>query len=623
MIKVWMFSLVALLSSGLVAAQERQLLWGDTHLHTTYSSDAFANNNLTATPDTAYRFAKGEPVLHPYNNMRVQLERPLDFLVVSDHAEFLGSVRSAYFNGVGEADIGLIDRIKAEIALYILRSAVDDGTARKLFVDILPEPYEDITQAAADWVVSVGWLPPQPKVEVDTWRMITNAADAHNAPGEFSAIIGWEYSSIQGGGNLHRVVMSEIDAEAAQTFDPFGLDQSVYPEDLWAWLAGTSAETGSDFIAIPHNSNISKGAMFDTKTLRGEPYSAELAQTRRYWEPVVEITQIKGDSETHPALSPEDPFADFEDYPFYIQRDVTDYKPSPGDFIRSGLKRGLAMEAELGVNPFEFGVIGSTDSHTALSSADEDNFLGKMATDSIPENKKMHWGDNAKSTFGWAMSASGRAAVWAEDNSRSAIIEAMRRREVYATTGPRIGVRVYGGWDLEQNHLDAASFPANVSTLAVPMGELSPADDGKAPTLLIEATADPLSGYLDRVQIVKGWLDANGETHERIYDVVWAGDDRLLDDGTLKPVANTVDLRSGEVDNSAGASRLAAAWTDPDFDADQSAFYYVRVLQIPTARHSLYDRIALGIDQSATERPDTIQERAYTSAIWYRPVRSQ
>lgn len=624
MIKIWTFGLVALLSSCLVVAQERQLLWGDTHLHTTYSSDAFANNNLTATPDTAYRFAKGEPVLHPYNNMRVQLERPLDFLVVSDHAEFLGSVRSAYFNGVGDADIGLIDRIKAEIALYILRSAVDDGTARKLFVDILPEPYEDITQAAAEWVVSVGWLPPQPKVEVDTWRVITDASDAHNVPGEFSAIIGWEYSSIPGGGNLHRVVMSDIDAPTAQTFDPFGLDHSVYPEDLWAWLAGTSAETGSDFIAIPHNSNISKGAMFDTKTLRGEPYSTELAKTRRYWEPVVEITQIKGDSETHPSLSPEDPFADFEDYPFYIQRDVTDYKPSPADFIRSGLKRGLAIEAELGVNPFEFGVIGSTDSHTALSSADEDNFLGKMATDSIPENKKIHWGDNAKSTFGWAMSASGRAAVWAEENTRSAIIKAMRRREVYATTGPRIGVRVYGGWDLEQSHLDAASFPTNVSGLAVPMGgELIPVHDDKAPTLLIEATADPLSGYLDRVQVVKGWLDANGDTHERIFDVAWAGDGRLLDDGTLKPVANTVDLRTGEVDNSVGASRLTTAWTDPAFDANQSAFYYVRVLQIPTARHSLYDRIALGIEQSATERPDTIQERAYTSAIWYRPIKLQ
>lgn len=612
------------LACSTLQAQERQLLWGDTHLHTTYSSDAFANNNLTATPDTAYRFAKGEPVLHPYNNMRVQLERPLDFLVVSDHAEFMGVIRSSYFNGVGDVEIGIIDRVKAWIAVYILRGAVDDGTARKLFVKILPEPYEDITEAAADWAVQVGWLPDQPQVEADTWKMITNAADAHNEPGKFSAIIGWEYSSIPGGGNLHRVVMSDIDAPTAQTFSPFGLDQSVYPEDLWAWLAQTSEDTGGDFIAIPHNSNISKGAMFDTKTLRGEPYTAELAHARRYWEPVVEITQIKGDSETHPVLSPDDPFADFEDYPFYIQRDVTDYRPRAADFIRSGLRQGLTMEAELGVNPFEFGVIGSTDAHTALSSADEDNFLGKMATDSIPENKKMHWGDNAKSTFGWAMSASGRAAVWAENNSRSSILAAMRRREVYATTGPRIGVRVYGGWELDQAQLESPSFPLNMADLSVPMGGvLSAVSEDQAPNLLIEATADPLSGYLDRIQVVKGWLNASGETQERVYDVAWAGESRLQGDGTLLPVANTVNVQTGTVDNSVGAARLATKWVDPDFDASQAAFYYVRVLQIPTARHSLYDRIALGLDPEATGRPDTIQERAYTSAIWYKPATLQ
>ncbi len=600
-------------------AEDRQLLWGDTHLHTTYSSDAFANNNLTATPDMAYRFAKGAPVVHGWDGRRVQLETPLDFLVVSDHAELMGVIRSVYYDGVTRDDLSLIDSAKAWIATAILRDAVDQQTARNLFLGVLPEPTDDFAAAARDWDADVGWIPDLPAVEADAWKAITDAADAHNAPGDFTALIGWEYSAIPGGANLHRVVIGDIDAQTAQTFVPYGLDNSSFPEDLWEWLESTAKSTGGTFLAIPHNSNISKGIMFDLTSLRGDKMDTRYAELRRYWEPVVEITQIKGDSETHSSLSPEDEFADFENYPFYIQKWWTEYQPQPGDFVRSALRRGLTLEADVGINPYQFGVIGSTDGHTALPSAEEANFQGKFVTDSIPSKKSSGWGDEPQRPFGWAMSASGLAAVWAEDNTREGIVAAMRRREVYATTGPRIGVRVYGGWNLSAESLEEADFPANVLEQAVPMGgELMTAAEGATPTLLIEALADPASGALDRIQVIKGWTESGGGTQEQVYDVAWAGEGRLQTDGSLLPVENTVDLATGLVDNSAGAGRLTAAWSDPNFDPDQSAFYYVRVLQIPTARHSLLDKLALG-GEVDTLRPDTLQERAYTSSIWYRP----
>ena len=610
---------VLVLTSATVTAADKRLLWGDTHLHTTYSSDAFANNNLTATPDMAYRFAKGAPVLHAWDGRRVQLETPLDFLVVSDHAELMGVIRSVYYNGVTREDLSLLERTKAWIAAAVLRDAVDTNTARSLFLDVLPEPEDDIARAAADWNPDVGWIPDMPAVEADAWKDITDAADAHNAPGQFTALIGWEYSSIPGGANLHRVVVSDIDAATAQTFVPYGLDNSAFPEDLWNWLETTTEATGGSFLAIPHNSNISKGAMFDVTPLRGRPMDTRYAEIRRYWEPIVEITQIKGDSETHPVLSPDDPFADFETYPYYIQKEWREYQPKAGDYIRSALRRGLVLESELGLNPYQFGVIGSTDGHTALASAEENNFQGKFPTDSVPANNMNGWADQAQRPFGWAMSASGLAAVWAEDNTRESIVAAMRRREVYATSGPRIGVRVYAGWDLSSDDLASGAFPENVTARSVPMGgELMQAEQGASPSLLIEATADPKSGALDRIQVIKGWINADGSTSEKIFNVAWAGEGRLLADGSLTPVGNSVDLSTGRVDNRIGAGRLTSAWRDPEFDPAQSAFYYVRVLQIPTARHSLLDKLALGGDVD-TRRPDTLQERAYTSAIWYRP----
>ena len=611
---------VGILSALLVTqawATEKQILWGDTHLHTNRSFDAFTNRNFSVGPDEAYRFARGLPLEHPGHKARVQLETPLDFLVVSDHAEFLGNIRHLYNVGIPTEGMGFFQKLRVWYVQYLIRDAIKKGEGRAFFVRQLPEPFDTPQEAISEWDLAGSVFPRVPILEDQAWSDIADAAEANNIPGQFSAILGWEYSLIPGGANLHRVVMTDLDGESAKVFQPFGSDDSLYPEDLWAWLDKTSEETGGNFIAIPHNSNISKGAMFDTITMRNEPIGPEYAEIRRRWEPIVEVTQYKGDSETHPVLSPNDPFADFEDYPYYIQRDWTEYKPQVGDFMRSALIRGMQIEREIGVNPYQFGVIGSTDAHTGLAAAEENNFHGKFATDSMPLSKLEGWSDNANSSFGWAMGAQGLAAVWAEENTRESIMQAMKRRETYATTGPRIGLRFYGGYGLDTTALESSAFPYE-SIDAVPMGgELDP-KEGSAPVFLVHAMADPKSGSLDRIQIVKGWVDEAGEANEQIFDVAWSSPDRMRADGSLRPVPNTVDLETGGWSNDAGAATLTAEWRDPEFDPTVAAFYYVRVLEVPTPRHSLLDKLALGGDVD-TRRPDTVQERAYSSPIWYRP----
>jgi hypothetical protein len=615
-----MFKKTTFLVATLFAADafaEKQLLWGDTHLHTNRSFDAYTNRNFTVDPNDAYRFARGIPVEHPYHKARVQLETPLDFLVVSDHAEFLDNIRHTVEVGIDTSEMSIWQKLRTWYVQYLIRDAIAENRGREFFVSLLPEPYDTAQEAVANWDLTESGLPAIRSVEDQSWSDTADAADANNIPGEFSAILGWEYSLIPGGANLHRVVMTDLDGTSAKAFQPFGSDDSLYPEDLWSWLDKTSAETGGEFIAIPHNSNISKGAMFDTRTLRDEPIGPEYAEIRRRWEPVVEITQYKGDSETHPDLSPEDPFADFEDYPYYIQRDWTPFKPQIGDYIRPALIRGMQLEDEIGVNPYQFGVIGSTDAHTGLAAAEENNFHGKFPMDSIPSNKLMGWSDNANSTFGWAMGAQGLAAVWAEENTREAILAAMKRREVYATTGPRIALRFYAGWDINLDVLTDAEGQSLAA--AVPMGgELMATDGDLSPQFVIQAMADPLSGTLDRVQVVKGWVDSSGDARERVFDVAWSGDDRLLADGSLKPTPNTVNLDTGAWSNEYGSTMLETTWTDPEFDSSLKAFYYVRVLEVPTPRHSLLDKVAMGGDVD-TGRPDVIQERAYSSAIWYQP----
>ena len=581
------------------AHADKELLWGDTHLHTNYSFDAFLNGNLTADPETAYRYARGLPVIHPYNRTRVRINTPLDFLVVSDHAEFYGGIKDIYFDGVQDDDPGLFESLAYWYSERQIREAIDSGKGPEYFVDMALPTSTDPYQAAAGWREQLDESP-TPGADVsarNAWARMREIAQAHNQPGEFVSIIGWEWSSTPGGANMHRVVMTDAtDAQAAE-FMPFSSATSPFPDDLWRWLTQTSEAVGAEFVSIPHNPNLSKNVMWSPTTLRNEPMDAEYAALQRRWESVAEVTQLKGDSETHPALSPDDPFADFETYPFYLQQErTTAYVAGRGDYMRSGLRQGLELERDLGVNPFAFGVIGSTDAHTGLASAEEPNFWGKMAYDSVPERKTKD--ALAVGPTGWSMQAGGLAAVWANAHSREGIVAAFKRREVYATTGPRIRL-----------HLTATS-----GEQSVPMGgDLTGLSE--APMFEVSAHKDALSANLDRLQIVKGWLDAGGESHERVYNVAWSGERELDADGRLPEVGNTVDLETATWTDDIGAATLEASWQDPDFDAQQSAFYYVRALEIPTPRHALLDALALGMD-APTEGPSVIQERAYSSPVW-------
>lgn len=584
-------SALALVAS---TASAKALLWGDTHLHTSYSFDAYTNGNRSADPSTAYRYAMGEPVIHPFHRARVQIHTPLDFLVVSDHAEFMGVIKHVYESGGSNANLGWSDWLGAEITAWLLRRSVENDTSLQFFGALLPE-HSDARDAAKIMEgkgYSTGSLmPDMPVVRTTAWDSISAIADRYNNPGEFTALIGWEWTGTPGGANLHRVVVSDANAEQASKIMPFSFNDSPFPEDLWQFLDASEREIGARFVSIPHNSNLSKGWMFDTTSLRGAPIDAEYAQKRARWEPIAEITQIKGDSETHPDLSPEDAFADYEEYPHYLAKigDV-EYRATEGDYLRSALKRGLAIEAQVGVNPYRLGFIGSTDSHTGLSSAEEDNFHGKMALDSVPERKHSFWGDDAGPN-GWSMSAAGLAAVWAESNTREAIIDAFKRKEVYASTGPRIALQVYAlGADAELD-VSQANATAKLAINGVPMGASIVGDGRSRFRLAIFASQDPKDAGLQRLQVVKGWIDAQGDTHEQVYDAL-------------------VSEAPG------GAPYLNTLWQDPDFDESQTSFYYVRVLQVPTQRHSNLDARALQIRN--TGHPDAIQERAYSSPIWYR-----
>ena len=586
-------------SPASIIAEPTRVYWGDTHLHTSYSADAYLMKNRSAGPDTAYRWAKGLPVAHPSTQSRVQIHTPLDFLVVADHAEMLG-VPARLMEGDPE--------LSATATGQRWIRMMEAGKGNEVYhreVSVAIESNTPITDLDKEGVKQAAWLE------------VIAAARRHYAPCAFTSLIGWEWTSTPGGKNLHRVVFMPDGVEKARQFVPFSSFDSERPEDLWAWLAETSHRVGTDFVAIPHNSNISDGMMFDELDSQGRPITAGYARTRMRWEPVVEVTQIKGDSETHPTLSPEDALADFETYGHRLEVGGAQAQANEGDYVRSALQRGLRIEEKVGVNPFKFGMIGSTDSHTGLASAEEDNFWGKSGLDSTPENTFIDLGFGLT---GADMSASGLAAVWAEENTRTALFAAFKRKEVYATTGPRIRVRFFGGWHFKSKNVKDPGMVNIGYAYGHPMGsDLTNAPDDEAPKFLMYAVKDPKGANLDRMQIVKGWIDADGKPHEQIYDVALAGRRQYDEQGRAMPIESTVDLTTGRYQNLFGAPSLAAYWEDPAFDRKQRAFYYLRVIQAPTPRHTLSDAITLGMDPEQTGHPSTIQERAYSSPIWYTP----
>ena len=584
-------------------------LFGDTHLHTSFSMDAGAFGARLGPAD-AYRFAKGEEVMAS-SGQPAKLSRPLDFLVVSDHSDNMG-----FFPQLLAGNPAMLSDPTGRRWYDMIQSGHGADAAIEIIVAF----------SQGTFPAALASLPGTPAYE-SAWRETIKAAEEANDPGRFTAFIGYEWTSNTGGNNLHRNVIFRDGSARASLVEPFTVVRplgSDNPRDLWKWMEVYESKTGGSVLAIAHNGNLSNGRMFPIiESFTGKPIDREYAETRAKWERLYEATQIKGDGETHPYLSPNDEFANFErwdkgnlDLSELKKPEMLEY-----EYARSALKLGLKLESELGVNPYKFGMIGSTDAHTGLAAVEEDNFFGKTSSSEPSPDRANHpFVKTEKAVImGWETTASGYAAVWASENTREAIFDAMQRRETYATTGPRMLVRFFGGYDFTPADANTRSPAVIGYTKGVPMGgDLEAAPAGKVPSFLVAALKDPIGANLDRYQIVKGWVDAKGEMQEKVYDVAWSGDRKPGADGKVPSVGSTVDVANATWTNTIGAPELIAVWTDPDFDPTQRAFYYGRVLEIPTPRWTAYDAKYFNV-KMGPEVPMQMQERAYTSPIWYSP----
>lgn len=582
---------------------ERNAYFGDLHIHTKNSFDAFIFN-VRVTPDDAYRYAKGEALKHP-SGFDIQLPGPpLDFVAVTDHAEYLGVLPA-----MADPDNPLSERDIAQ------RLISDDP-------EVITAAFQEVSTA-----IRTGRTDPNivdEATSMSVWQDAIAAADRHYAPGTLTTFAAYEYTSTFQGGNLHRNVFFR----GAAPERLFSTLDSTNPEDLWDWL-DLQREAGIEGFSVPHNSNVSNGEMFEVETFDGSPLTAAYAAQRMRNEPLVEITQVKGTSETHPSLSPNDEWAGFEQYEYLIGSDVR--TKVSGGFVREAYGNGLKLEVTDGFNPFHFGLIASTDTHVAGGSMIEQTHFSKAGLidgspeqrGSVPPGGEARWegverDTNAEIWFSrW--SAAGLAGVWAEENTREAIYDAMRRKETFGTSGPRIRVRLFAGLDFDDAVIDDPALVSRAYADGVPMG----ADlmgDGRVPTFLAWASRDPSSALLQRLQMVKVWLDGDtGEPREAVYDIQ-CSDGLQPDPATQRCPDNEagVNLEDCSVSADKGAADLRVAWRDPDFKGDERAVYYIRVLENPTCRWSTWDAIRAGTEPHP-DLPVTIQERAWSSPIWYVP----
>ncbi|MCP3955787.1 MAG: DUF3604 domain-containing protein [Desulfobacterales bacterium] len=590
------------------------LFWGDTHLHTGLSLDAGLFGNILGHED-AYRFARGEQVTSS-TGLPAKLSRPLDWLVITDHSDMMGFATDIQ---KGTTNILAVPKGKEWHEGFKKGGKAAGEAAFDLITNFSQMTVPE--QLVSDYS-------PGSKVYNSLWEDIVDTADQFNDPGHFTALIGFEWTSVPKGFNLHRNVVLRDDGRRAHqvlpltTQPPLG---TTDPLDLYKWLENYEEQTGGQALAIAHNGNLSNGWMFPVQdTYAGGKVDENYVKLRAKWEPLYEVTQIKGDGETHSFLSPDDEFADYETLDTG-NLDLTELKKDDmlqREYAREALKNGFVLKKKLGTNPYKFGLVGATDSHTGLTTGEEENFFGKSTSVEPSKGRVAH--PFIKSELGaiegYELSASGYQAVWATENTRKAIFDAMERKETYATTGPRIMLRFFGGWEYTDEDL-RSRVPAFIGyEKGVPMGgDLRVAPEGKkAPIFMVFALRDPIGANLDRIQIVKGWLDKNGKTHEKVYEVAWSGKRKFDSKGTLPQVGNTVDLKAASWTNTIGAAELTAVWTDPDFDPQQQAFYYTRVIEIPTPRWVVYDKVRLGAE--IPEDAKLIhQERAYSSPIWYTP----